>query len=254
MNIYKIQQNLLAIFDELEENGGELTEELEQELALTQQDFKEKCKSYADVIKMTKADIAAIDEETKRLAALKKTKNNLIENLSKIMIEAIEMFGDTTNKGGKFVDYGTGKLSIRNSQKVELDENKAKCMASEYAKCIEFENMLGNASNRENITHEEIIQRCKEHKNTNLDVIVDEPYNVTRDDIDYSSFDISIVAGMEDMLCCEGYNAIKNLADVFGVSINITPKINKDRIKQAINSDEDISIGKIVPNQTLTIK
>ena len=156
--------------------------------------------------------------------------------------------------GGKFFDYGTGKVSIRNSQKIELDDDKAKCMANEYAKCIAFENMLGNASNRENITHEEMIQRCREHKNANLDIIVDEPYDITKEDIDYSSFDISITAGMEDMLCGEGYKAIKNLAETFGKDIVITPKISKDRIKQAITSEEDISIGKIIPNKTLTIK
>ena len=164
------------------------------------------------------------------------------------------MFGEETKSGGKFFDYGTGKVSIRNTQKIELDDDKLKCMANEYAKCIAFENMLGVASNRENITHEEMIQRCKEHKNMNLDIIADEPYDITNDDIDYSSFDISITAGMEDMLCGSGYNAIKNLADVFGKNIVITPKTSKDRIKQAIASEENISIGTIVPNKTLTIK
>ena len=59
---------------------------------------------------------------------------------------------------------------------------------------------------------------------------------------------------MEDMLCGQGYKAIKDLAEVFGKDIVITPKISKDRIKQAIASEENISIGTIVPNKTLTIK
>lgn len=254
MNIWQIQQDLLAIFDELEENGGELTEELEEQLAISQENFRSKVESYTNVIKSVKADIAAIDQESKRLAELKKSKTAIVDRLSKVIIEAVDRFGDTAKNGGKFFDYGTGKVSIRNSQKVELDDDKAKCMANEYAKCIAFENMLGNASNRENITYKEMIQRCREHKNTNLDLIVDEPYDITRGDIDYSSFDISITAGMEDMLCGQGYKAIKDLAEVFGKDIVITPKISKDRIKQAIVSEENISIGTIVPNKTLTIK
>lgn len=254
MNIWQIQQNLLDIFNELEENGGELTEELEQQLAISQEDFRSKVESYTNVIKSVKADIAAIDQESKRLADLKKSKTAMVDRLSKVIIEAVDRFGETTKNGGKFFDYGTGKVSIRNSQKIELDDDKAKCMANEYAKCIAFENMLGAASNRENITHDEMIQRCKEHKTTNLDIVVDEPYDITREDIDYSSFDISITAGMEDMLCGQGYKAIKDLAEVFGKDIVITPKISKDRIKQAIISEEDISIGKIIPNKTLTIK
>ena len=254
MNIWQIQQELLSIFDELEENGGELTEELEEQLAISQEDFRSKVESYTNVIKSVKADIAAIDQESKRLAELKKSKTSMVDRLSKVIIDAVDKFGDTTKTGGKFFDYGTGKVSVRNSQKVELDDDKAQCMANEYAKCIAFENMLGGASNRENITHEEMIQRCKEHKTTNLDLVVDEPYDITREDIDYSSFDISITAGMEDMLCGQGYKAIKNLAETFGKDIVITPKINKDRIKQAIASEENISIGTIVPNKTLTIK
>ena len=45
MNIWQIQQDLLDIFNELEDNGGELTPELEEKLAVTQEDFKNKIKS-----------------------------------------------------------------------------------------------------------------------------------------------------------------------------------------------------------------
>lgn len=257
MNIWQIQQELTSIFDELEENGGELTEELEQQLAISQEDFRSKVESYTNVIKSVKADIAAIDQESKRLAELKKSKTAMVDRLSKIIIEAVNKFGDTTKTGGKFFDYGTGKVSIRTSIKCELDDNKLECMANEYAKCISFENMLGNASNRENITMEEMIQRCKEHKNANLDVIVDEPYDITKSDIELSSFDITIRAGMEDMLCGMGYQAIKNLAYAFNKDIIITPKVDKTRLKILMVNDpnfSDVTIGTIEPNKTLTIK
>ena len=39
MNIWQIQQDLLDIFNELEDNGGELTPELEEKLAVTQEDL-----------------------------------------------------------------------------------------------------------------------------------------------------------------------------------------------------------------------
>ena len=257
MNIWEIQQDLLAIFNELEENGGELTEELEEQLAISQEDFRSKVENYTNVIKSVKADIAAIDQESKRLAELKKSKTAMVDRLSKVIIDAVDKFGDTTKTGGKFFDYGTGKVSVRNSVKCETDDDKLECMANEYAKCISFENMLGNASNRENITMEEMIQRCKEHKNANLDVIVDEPYDITKSDIELSSFDITIRAGMEDMLCGMGYQAIKNLAHAFGKDIVITPKVDKTRLKTIIANDpnfSDVTIGTIEPNKTLTIK
>ena len=124
MNIWQIQQDLLAIFDELEENGGELTEELEEKLAISKENFRTKVEGYVNVIKQVKSDIAAIDQESKRLAELKKSKNAVIERLTKVLVPAIQNFGDVSKFGSAFVDYGTGKVSIRNTQKLELDDDK----------------------------------------------------------------------------------------------------------------------------------
>lgn len=255
MNIWEIQQDLLAIFDELEENGGELTEELEKKLTISKENFRTKVEGYINVIKQVKSDIAAIDQESKRLAELKKSKNAVIERLTKVLVPAIQNFGDVSKSGSAFVDYGTGKVSIRNTQKLELDDDKLECMAYEYAKCLSFERMLGGASNRENITKEELIQRCKEHKTNNLDVIVDDPYDITVGDIERAGFEITVRVGMEDMLCGEGYQAIKHLCEEFGVDPTITPKIDKTLLKAClVKNDEDVSFAKVVDNKTLTIK
>jgi hypothetical protein len=255
MNIWQIQQDLLAIFDELEENGGELTEELEEKLTISKENFRTKVEGYINVIKQVKSDIAAIDQESKRLAELKKSKNAVIERLTKVLVPAIQNFGDVSKSGSAFVDYGTGKVSIRNTQKVELDDDKLECMANEYAKCLSFERMLGGASNRENITKEELIQRCKEHKTTNLDIVVDDPYDITVGDIERAGFEITVRVGMEDMLCGEGYQAIKHLCEEFSVDPTITPKIDKTLLKAClVKNDEDVSFAKVVDNKTLTIK
>ena len=102
MNIWQIQQDLLDISNELEENGGELTPELEEKLAVTQEDFKNKVKSYGEVIKSLKGEIDIIDKETARLKELKDAKNKVIERLSKVIAEAITKFGDETKSGGKY--------------------------------------------------------------------------------------------------------------------------------------------------------
>ncbi|AXF52214.1 MAG: hypothetical protein [crAssphage sp. isolate ctcc615] len=122
-NIYQISQELLSIFDELEENGGELTPELEEQLNITQEEFRDKIKSYSNVVKMLENDIIDIKAEKARLNDLQKSKEKSIERLKKIMADAIELFGDTTKSGNKFVDYGTGKISMRLTQAVEVEED-----------------------------------------------------------------------------------------------------------------------------------
>lgn len=120
-NIYNIQQDLLALFGAIEENDGELTPEIEEALSIKQEEFRDKIKSYSSVIKMLENDVNAIKEERDRLYDFQKSKEKTIERLKKIMAEAINTFGDTTKAGGKFVDYGIGKVSVKNTQTVEID-------------------------------------------------------------------------------------------------------------------------------------
>ena len=254
MNIWQIQQELLSIFDELEENGGELTEELEQQLAINQEDFRSKVENYTNVIKSVKADIAAIDEETKRLAALKKSKNTLIERLSKVIINAIEMFGETTKAGGKFFDYGTGKVSIRNSQKVVLDDDKIEAISDELCKAIACEAMMGNASNREDFTFEDIIQRCKNHtKYDETGQVVEASEDVTKEDIQSTAVEITFRENIVNLMKGDGYNHLKQLF-MYNSGISMIPKIDKTQLKNELKDTTDITIGKIEPNKTLTIK
>lgn len=254
MNIWQIQQELLSIFDELEENSGELTEELEQQLSISQEDFKNKVEDYTNVIKAVKADIAAIDQESKRLAELKKSKTKLIDRLSKIIIDAIELFGDTTKTGGKFLDYGTGKVSIRNSQKVVLDDDKIEAISNEVHKALSFEAMLGNASNRENLTFEEVIQRCEEHtKYDEEGQIINVPESVTKEDIQNTVVEISFREHIQDLLKGDGYNIMKQLF-MYNHSTCFVPKIDKTQLKNELKDATDITIGKVENNKTLTIK
>ena len=93
MNIYQISQDLLSLFDEIEANGGEITPEQEQELAITQDALKDKVKSYVGVIQHYKDDLAAIKAEEARLKSLKDSKQKIIDRLSKVVIKAIDEFG-----------------------------------------------------------------------------------------------------------------------------------------------------------------
>ena len=254
MNIWKIQQELISIFDELEKNGGELTEELEQQLAISQEDFRSKVESYTNVIKSIKADIAAIDEETKRLAALKKSKNTLIDRLSKVIINAVEMFGETTKAGGKFFDYGIGKVSIRNSQKVVLDDDKIEAISGELCRAFASEAMMGNASNREDFTFEDIIQRCENHieydNNGNIET---QSYEVTKEDIQNTTVEITFKENVQDLMKGYGFNLLKQLF-MYNSGISMIPKIDKTQLKNEMKDTDNITIGDIENNKTLTIK
>lgn len=255
MNIWQIQQELLSIFNELEENGGELTKELEQQLAISQENFCSKVENYTNAIKSVKADIAAIDQESKRLAELKKSKTAMVDRLSKVIIEAVDKFGDTTKTGGKFFDYGTGKVSIRNSQKVELNDDKIEAISGELCKAIASEAMMGNASNREDFTFEDIIQRCKEHSTIDnaTGLYIKNPQDVTKEDIQNTVVEITFREQVQDLMKGDGFNLLKNLF-MYNSGTSMIPKIDKNQLKNEMKYATDITIGEIVNNKTLTIK
>lgn len=252
-NIYQISQELLSIFDELEENGGELTPELEEQLNITQEEFRDKIKSYSNVVKMLENDIIDIKAEKARLSDLQKSKENSIERLKKIMADAIELFGDTTKFGSKFVDYGTGKVSMRLTQAVEVEEDSIDRFANRlitglkwYANnnqlsfgIIETKDIIDYINSKSLSEEENDIEINK------LDVKDIERLTASIDfDIDFKTI-LSTKTGIELIKALLDYNVFK-----------IKAKADKKGIKDDAKNNEHYmpSYAKIVTNKSIIIK
>jgi len=119
MSIYKIQEKYLEIFKKIEEAEGEITSEIEAELAITEQDLKDKALNYAQYIKSLEAENSEIDLEIKRLQQLKIKNSTKLDRLENIITVAMITFGVEK------VESPTLKLSIRKSESVNVeDESK----------------------------------------------------------------------------------------------------------------------------------
>jgi len=116
-NIYQIQQDYLAITNELIENGGELSSELENALAINQSELQNKGIQYGYVIKSFESDIDTIDEEIKRLQALKQSRSKTIDTLKNTIKSAMELYGIEELK------TPTLKINFRKSESVEVDDS-----------------------------------------------------------------------------------------------------------------------------------
>jgi hypothetical protein len=114
MNLYNIKSEYLAIAQELAE--GELTPELEQALMITESNLQEKAINYGYVIKNFESEVDIIDEEIKRLNALKKARVNAIEKLETNISDAMQLFGILEVKAPTF------KMNFRKSESVEIYE------------------------------------------------------------------------------------------------------------------------------------
>jgi hypothetical protein len=113
-SIYEIEVKHLQLAETLEENGGELTPELELELAINQEELQTKGVAYSFVIKDLTFLIAQIDSELKRLTDLKKAKQKAIDRLENSLSTAMQIF--EVEK----IETPMVKISFRNSETVEV--------------------------------------------------------------------------------------------------------------------------------------
>lgn len=122
-NIYNITAELEDIFLELEENGGELTPELEERLAITQDNLKSKLDGYRKAYTVLNLEAESCKKEEQRLAVLHKTKENNAERLKGVMLDAVIAYGDLGKSGNKVINLVDSKFYTKNSKCVKINEN-----------------------------------------------------------------------------------------------------------------------------------
>lgn len=123
MNLYQIEQELLDLYHHIEENEGEVTPEIEEQLLITQHNYQTKIENYVKFVKSLEGDISLIDSEIERILKLKQTKQNLIDRLKSNVLVAIQLFGiKDTKKDIWRQDLPTFKLSTRQSKSVDIPD------------------------------------------------------------------------------------------------------------------------------------
>ena len=122
MKLYELTQNyrnLESLLDNLGEQEGLTVEMINGALGQVEDDINTKIENTCKVIKEIEADSIGIDEEIKRLSALKKQKENAVKKLKEYV--EFEMNGIGLNK----VEGKLFKISFRKSKVVKvLDETK----------------------------------------------------------------------------------------------------------------------------------
>ena len=116
LSLYTIEQNYLTLVENLIDNGGELTPELETELAITKQDLQTQGVCYGFVCKQLESEIDLIDIEIKSLQAIKKSRSNSIDRLKNSLTQALNMFEIEELKTPLL------KINFRKSESVEVTD------------------------------------------------------------------------------------------------------------------------------------
>ena len=114
--LYQIEQEYISLANQIIDNDGELSEELENALMINQEQLEQKGKGYGYIIKDIEAEIYAIDVEIKRLSAMKKSRTNAVDKLKTTLSDAMQLFDILELK------TPTLKINFRKSESVEVEE------------------------------------------------------------------------------------------------------------------------------------
>ena len=145
----------------MEESGGEVTDELMEDLAIRRENFSHKAEAYAKFILKLESESDQAASEIKRIQAIKKAKDKTVERLRENLLAALMLFGQEDSKGVRRYETPLAKLSTRKSVSVEiLDESalapafwliKKEPWKSEIAKAIKDGEHVSGAQLKENI-------------------------------------------------------------------------------------------------------
>lgn len=254
MNIFNISRELEDIFYQIEENGGEITPELEERLTISEENLRDKLDGYRRVHSKLMSDAKTCKEEETRIAKLRKTKENQAERLKDTMLTAVQQFGALGKSGNRLINLPDAKLYTKSSACAEIDMNRSAILMQIFLDIYRtsweqdiLEERYGNLSNNDliNIINTKLVELYP-----NQEVV---PFTI--DDL-YSlkiNFHFSYSVGeLNDISKFSLLNAWFDNAEL--TNNFIEADVNKTEVKNKIKDSYNITIANVVEHDSLIIK
>lgn len=119
LSLYNIEQEYAQIVQALLEAGGETTPEMDEALALNKEQLQTKAVNYGFIVRQLEGEVKIIESELERLSDLKASRKKSVDKLKKAVADAM------IHHGCQWIESPVMKLSLRASESVEIDDEKA---------------------------------------------------------------------------------------------------------------------------------
>lgn len=254
MNIFNISQELEDIFSQIEENGGEITPELEERLIITEDKLHDKLDSYRRVYSKFMSDAKTCKEEETRIAKLRKTKENQAERLKDTMLTAVQQFGALGKSGNRLINLPDAKLYTKSSACTEVDLNRSSILMQLFLDVYHVawsqDTLDGQYGS---MTDEVLLDMINDRfvKNYPNEEVV--PFTI--DDLYNLKLNFSFSFNLSELNCTDKFSLLQawfDNAEINGSSVSAD--VNKTTVKSRINDGDDISIASVVYHDSLIIK
>lgn len=254
MNIFNISRELEDIFYQIEENGGEITPELEEKLAITEDKLYDKLDGYRKVYSKLLSDAKTCKEEETRIAKLRKTKENQAERLKDTMLTAVQQFGALGKSGNRTINLPDAKLYTKASACTEVDNNRAAILMSLFLHVYHTAWQQDTLEEQYGcISDEKLLNKINDKF---IEQYPDEVYLFTIDDLHSLKINFNFSYTLHDLNNVSKFSLLRawfdndSFVDNAFVQINI----NKTEIKNRIKDGANITLGDIVEHDSLVIK
>lgn len=255
MNIFNISRELEDIFLQIEENGGEITPELEERLAITEDKLHDKLDSYRRVYSKFMSDAKTCKEEETRIAKLRKTKENQAERLKDTMLAAVQQFGALGKSGNRLINLPDAKLYTKSSACTEVDLNRSSILMQLFLDVYHVaweQDTLDSQLCRMN--EGELLRKINlklEELYPNEEVV---PFTI--DDLYGLRINFSFNYSLGQLNNPASFSLLQAWFDNHEDSQNsiISVDVNKTDVKNKIKDGQDITIADIVEYDSLIIK
>lgn len=159
-SLYKINAEYMELFGRIEMAEGVLTPELEEELIIKKSELEVKSIAYVEVIKQRESFNDRIDEEIKRLQAMKKSNDTLVSRLKSNLLQAVSIFGN--------YEAGFLKIGARKSKQVVVDYD-VNDLPKQY-KTVKVTETADKVAIKKAIESGETVYGCRLVENVNLTI------------------------------------------------------------------------------------
>lgn len=134
-SLYSIQEDILRIFNDIESNEGEITDDQYDSLCIKQEELKTKLESYVKAIKSWEIDEKALKDEKKRFNDRQNVLKNRIERLKNAALDAVLMFGDN-GKNNKFIELSNFRIFTKSSKSIEVNDKRINIFIDAFERYI----------------------------------------------------------------------------------------------------------------------
>jgi len=132
-NLFNIDADLFALYNEIENNGGEMTPELEAALEIVEAERMTKGEGYVYIMKQLRSQADLLRAEAKRLTELARQYENSADKLGDRLLQSVIAHGQIKTA---FVTISTRKsksVSITDESLLEAEFLRIKCEPNKTA-------------------------------------------------------------------------------------------------------------------------